>query len=1173
MIEIQLLGAFRLSQSGIVLPIKSTRQQALLAYLLLHASAPQPRYHVAFQLWPDASEPQARNSLRNLLSQIRQLLPEIDYYLEVDSTSLQWKPRLPYWCDVHEVDNSVTLAASATADERRFHLERAVGYYAGELLPSCYDDWILPQRARLHRSYVTALADLIDLLEQQRSLRSAVRYATRMVEADPLDEAAYRRLIRLHLADGDSTNAQRVFEQCVKVLRDELGVEPQSETVALATQATKRSNLALAHPSPHNIATYERTEQLTLVGREGEWATLYQSWQKTLRGQISIVLLTGEAGIGKTRLAEELLAVAQSQGFPVARANSFATGSDFAYAPILAWLRAPSFADHRQSVADVWLVELSRLLPEIQIERSDLPAPGPITDGWQHQRLRQALVQAILGTRQPALLFLDDLHWADRDTMQWLLYLFQQALDPPLLLIATLRDEDALEHPWLQSALVEWRRRGLLVELALTPLSSVQTKQLAERVAGEAVTETAASTLYTETQGNPLFIVEMVRAGIERVSVSGDDQFQGRFPTLPSKIQAAIEARLERLAEDAKELAQLAAVVGSEFSVALLALVASKDEGEILNAIEELWNRRLIQEAQGGEAETTFMFTHDSVRTLVYQRIGAVRRRILHRRVADAMAAQHNSAGNLDSGQIAFHYELAGSLDQAVRYYIRAGEYVAQFHAYYRAEQLYGRAQQIAGRLNLPAEPLIHIYTQRGRMLDLAEQHDQAIRVYEEFDLLAQRRGDQHMEAIAVVHLASCYVEPNHVHSRERALPLLSRGMRLVQQLGDDDVEAGLLWCQMLDAFYYGHDADVKRYGKRAIALARQHNNDTTLSFLLNTLAGSLRLSGHQAEGQLYADEARALFRRFDNLPFLARNFNQQAWDAYHQLDFVAARFYADEAAEISAKVYNHWNLALAKLISGMIDAQCGKWGNALQNYEECLRLSQEYKLVMIRAYAHLEQGRLYRAIGAMDKAVELLTSGYEVCQCHVQFLAHATAIQLAATEFARHRLQEGRQWQERSQQHNNIGAFARVWNILDGPGRAAVYEAEITSQWADALQLVESFLVEARERKLPLFIMILRIAQARALLGVGNRDAAKSALDEAHAIASASNQLPWLWRIAMLRAQIAHREGDDARAAEQKEIADQFGHTITEGLPLSLRPIYLETSQIRFLPDDVLLI
>jgi DNA-binding SARP family transcriptional activator len=190
MIEIQLLGAFRLSQSGIDLPIKSTRQQALLAYLLLHASAPQPRYHVAFQLWPDASEPQARNSLRNLLSQIRQLLPEIDSYLKVDSTSLQWKPQLPYWCDVHEVDNSVTLAASATADERRLHLEHAIGHYTGELLPSCYDDWILPQRALLHRSYVTALADLVDLLEQQRSLRSAVRYATRLVEADPLDEAA-----------------------------------------------------------------------------------------------------------------------------------------------------------------------------------------------------------------------------------------------------------------------------------------------------------------------------------------------------------------------------------------------------------------------------------------------------------------------------------------------------------------------------------------------------------------------------------------------------------------------------------------------------------------------------------------------------------------------------------------------------------------------------------------------------------------------------------------------------------------------------------------------------------------------------------------------------------------------------------------------------------------------
>lgn len=1169
MLKIHLLGAFRLCQDELDLPVKSMRQQALLAYLLLHASAPQPRYHIAFQLWPDASESQARNSLRNLLSQIRQLLPELDLYLEVDSTSLQWKPQLSYWCDVHEVDNVVALAANATGHERRVHLERVVELYTGELLPSCYDDWILPQRAQLQRNYIASLSGLIDLLEEQRAFRTAVTYATRLIEADALDEAAYRRLMRLHLADGDFTSVHRVFEQCVKMLHDELGVEPESETVAIAMQAKARIPTTLAaispQPVPRTVTPQERAEQTALVGREAEWATVYHHWQRTLEGQSSIVLLTGEVGIGKTRLAEELLAMVHRQGFPVARANCFATGGDFAYSPILAWLRAPSFADHRQHIADVWLIELSRLLPEIYIERSDLPPAGPITDSWQRQRLRQALVQAILSAGQPALLFLDDMHWADRDTMQWLLYLFQQPLNPPLLLVATLRDEDSLEHPWLQSALVEWRRRGILAELTLNRLSSDQTKALAESVAGQAVTEDAAALLYVETQGNPLFIVEMARAGIEHVGVNGDGQLDGRFPVLPAKIQAAIESRLERLSDDAKELVQLVAVIGREFSVTSLALATGKEEWGILNAVEELWNRRLIQEAQGGETETAFIFTHESVRTFVYQRIGVVRRRILHRRIADAMAAQHSSAENMDSGQIALHYELAGSLDQAVRYYIRAGEYVAQLHAYYRAEQLFAHAQQIAARLNLPADTLIQIYTQRGRMLELAEQYEQAIRVYEEFDRLAQRRGDQRMEAIAVVRLAACYVEPNDVHSRDRALPLLSRGARLIEQLGDDKVEAGLLWCQMLDAFYYGHDADVHRYGMRAVALARQHKDDVTLSFLLNTLAGSLHLSGRQSEGHLYAEEARSLFRRFNNLPYLARNLNQQAWDAYHQLDFAAARTYAQQSAEISARVYSHWNFALAKLIMGIVDAQHGEWGDALRHYEGCLRLSEEHHLVMIKAYAHLEQGRLYRNIGLLDKAVEALTSGYRACQQNVQFLSHTTAIQLAATEFTRQRLQEGRQWLERAQHHNNIGAFARVWNILDAPAWAAVFEAEITGQWAEAQHSVEGLLAEAMERKLPLFLPSLRIAQAHVLFGLGDYEAAESALAAARAIAHAKNQLPWLWRIALLRIHIAHRQGDDARAKEQQQVADQLASTLAERLPRPLPQIFLESAKNYF--------
>jgi DNA-binding SARP family transcriptional activator len=215
-LHIQLLGDFRLAyDSTPMTSINTARLQSLLAYLVLHRNAPQPRHYLAFLFWPDSTEAQAHTNLRNLLYHLRQALPEADRFLYADSQTLQWRADAPFTLDVADFESALAQAEQAgqTGDQvaLRTALEEAVGLYGGDLLPSCYDDWILPERERLRQAFTEALERLILLLEDQRDYRAAIGYAQRLLRHDPLHEATCGHLMRLQALSGDRAGALRTY--------------------------------------------------------------------------------------------------------------------------------------------------------------------------------------------------------------------------------------------------------------------------------------------------------------------------------------------------------------------------------------------------------------------------------------------------------------------------------------------------------------------------------------------------------------------------------------------------------------------------------------------------------------------------------------------------------------------------------------------------------------------------------------------------------------------------------------------------------------------------------------------------------------------------------------------------------------------------------------------------
>ncbi|NJN83710.1 MAG: hypothetical protein HC802_16510 [Caldilineaceae bacterium] len=350
-----------------------------------------------------------------------------------------------------------------------------------------------------------------------------------------------------------------------------------------------------------------------------------------------------------------------------ARSRAYAAEGGLAYAPIVDWLRAPRLHANLHHLGSAWLSELARLMPEILDDHPDLPAPQPFTENWQRQRLYASLAHGLLVSNRPLCLILDDLQWCDPETFNWLHYFlrFSEHVgahpypNTRLLLLCTYRDNEIdADHPLHALLRQSWLSQQL-TELTLLPLTKSETHLLAQEVASQELSDEESQRLFNETGGNPLFVVESVRAerddATPLAALAGD---QGGA-SLPANVYNMIQARFAQLSTCAQEMAYLAAVIGRAFRFELLAAASTHSEDDVVQGLEELWKRRILQE----EGHDAYDFSHARLRDVAYAELSRLRRRVLHRRVAEALEEIH--AANLDgvASQIAGHFEQAGQAE------------------------------------------------------------------------------------------------------------------------------------------------------------------------------------------------------------------------------------------------------------------------------------------------------------------------------------------------------------------------------------------------------------------------------------------------------------------------------------------------------------------------------
>ncbi len=670
------------------------RAGALLAFLVLNEGRPQERAHLASMLWPDSSAGQARTNLRRELHRLRAMIGTVPSLVVTDS-ALTWHggPDCPVDVLDFRSHRRAALEADRSGDAPGFspRAEAALALYRGELLPGSSDDWLDHERAQLRREYVELVLATAVARRAAGDGDGAAELARVHIELEPLDEAGYQLLMELQASAGHRTEAMSTYHRCAAALEQDLGVEPGSSitgaferllldgrTPAGGTATPGRTSTELpVHTAAGRGPRPVRLSAPPLVGRTEELAALRHAWGRCARGGAGFVLIQGDPGVGKSRLAAVLAHEAQRDGGVVAAARCFGHSGRAPLAPVAEWLRSPELAAGGRRLDELWRTELDRLLPAatdtVDRDAADgFSGPRDPTEAWGRQRFSEALVRAVRSPARPVLLVLDDVQWCDAETLAWLPSCLGHTGGPGLLVLGTARPQGLESRPAVDTVLQSMRTAGLLQDIVLAPLGRQATVDLAVQVAGRDLSPDEARVVHGVTAGYPLHIVE---AGHQMRSAGA-----GSPGMRHHGLDGVLARRLQELSPAAQETARLASAVGREFSVDLLHEAGGLDSDRLVDAVDELWRLRILR-----ADDNTYTFTHELLREAAYRSVSPAHRWLLHRRLAQALERVH--AGRLDpvSAQLAEQYDRGGRPERAVYFYQRAAAVAADVYAYAEA--------------------------------------------------------------------------------------------------------------------------------------------------------------------------------------------------------------------------------------------------------------------------------------------------------------------------------------------------------------------------------------------------------------------------------------------------------------------------------------------------------
>jgi DNA-binding SARP family transcriptional activator len=968
----------------VVIPRRSVRA---LLFRLASEVEPVSRSQLHLLFWADVPESVARRNLSHHLTHLRRALPEPQ--ILTATTDRVWLEADKVWCD------AVALkGASFDNSEDKSHLQFLAGLYHSPFLesfnlPGCveFEHWCLGERNRLERQYLKILASLVEYFSIRGEIKRAIRYAQQFLETDPLSEAIYQQLIQLHASLGDRHAALQHYTLCSTILQSELGVNPLPETRAIY-QAVLHGEHRFPKPElPADIPSLPEMK-IPFISRKAEIGVLEESIGKLSEGISQVVLISGEAGIGKSRLMQNFAERMQNRAnvlWGAGRAGMQA----IPYQPILDASRtmlglAASVREHSPSkhskekspndlIEPIWLSEISRILPEVSLYYANLPPPLPLEPENARTRLFEALCHLTLSyaaQTDPLLFCLDDLQWVDPTTKAWLIHIghLLSSGDHGLMILGSYRSEDASEVLELRRSLA---REGILVEIRLGGLEETALLELVRNHIGRRKGDvTLARRLHQVTDGNPYYTIETLRKLIEDGRLENIEDHAFQF-AIPENVKEAIQGRLQRLSPMARQVLEAGSILGSSFGIDLLRVTAGRSHRETMAALDELLARILLVE---GEQE--YQFDHELTRQSVEESLGQVRKQILHRRAARAYQ-------RIDPGavtQLAFHFELGGDHLKALHYHEQAARKVKEVYAWQVVEHHQRRMLELIEAID-PGREQDEFIRWRGNVLaELAHTHYLlGQQTAKEADLAALnelgeacRDGAIRLQAIShklrYLNLDGEYAQA--ITAARAGLDLLATSHFLAS--GEEiarETRARLLAQIGFSHYFLGNPLDAFSALREAMNLCEEKPNPEACGRIKHILG---YVFYHLADYKQSLDCQQEALRCHRE----AGDHNRMAWDTIdigllHTKfgDLLDAKRFLEEGLELARRIGAQPTEAYGLVQLGDLSVCEGDYNGAIAYYEKSLDLEQAMRERNIIAMAKAGLGRTMYHLGKYRKS------------------------------------------------------------------------------------------------------------------------------------------------------------------------------------------------------------
>ncbi len=935
-----LFGVMSLQIEGQPIPLpNSAVARRLLAYLLLHKDRPHPRSVLAGIFWGESTETRARKSLSQALWHIRQSAPDL---VAASTEEIVVADAESVWTDAYAFETIINAHLSERLEDTgALDLNNALELYRGDLLEGVYDDWLLLERERYSDLYLRGMENLAKLEKRGGYYRRALEITQELLKFRPFDESFYQEAMRLYYLLGKADAALWQYETCCQILKEEFDVGPNPKTVLLAQEIARQSSAPesiylpkpLISQKPINLDA-ERATSISLIGREKNRDELLHHLEAALQQTGGIILIEGEAGVGKSRLLHEIAQDAEWRHVQTLFGYCSEQETTQPFGPFVSAVTqglSPLRVRQLSSIVDpLWLQVLKPLLPQIAETLPELDSPPPLKPEQERARLLEAMTNFLISWSAvtPLLLIIEDLHWADEGTLSLLPVLQNRLQEQRILLVGTFRGEEARTVSSVWERLQALDRAGLRSRLLLSHLDLPETGALIRRCLGLShPAPVFEKRIYQETKGNPLFILETLRTLQDEGLLTQDETGAWRTPwdeetadyaelPLPRLVDEVIDRRLKHLSPRSRHIFNAGAVLGHYFDFSLLVPVSELDATEIFEPIQDLVNRQLWEETEDG-----YRFSHDKVRQVGLGTLDELQLEKLHYNAA--MAYENQAPEKVDA--LAYHCERAKLSKKAALYAYQAGLAAMESHAYVTAQ--------------MHLEKTLRFVSQ----IDDSE--------LDRFDLLAVY---------------------------EKALDVLgnrdaqSETLKIMQKLARGDVEKSYL-VSLRQAWLLANMSnfdDAQEAARRALNLAKEISDLSLQADALDVLGTALTWQGENEEALPSLKEAVSLSKKLGNLQLEAHARSSLGSALLGVKNYVAAQEELQTSLQLAGN--NPRELADTSNLLGILYMEQGMAEEAITTYQGSLENSRKIGYLYGQGRALVNLGNLYYFQGRFGTTLEL---------------------------------------------------------------------------------------------------------------------------------------------------------------------------------------------------------